>query len=150
MTEPPSPPTPPEAPPPPPPPESPPPASPPPPPPPSPDGAGPTAAKPQGEKALMLALAYAWILALIPFLIEKDDAEVQWHAKHGLVILGLEIAVSIGLMILSAIPVLGCLFGIASILIFLGFVILRVVLFVKALKGERQLIPGVSQYADKF
>ncbi len=98
----------------------------------------------------MLALAYAWILALIPFLIEKDDAEVQWHAKHGLVILCLEIAVSIGLMILSSIPVLGCLFGIASILIFLGFVILRVVCFAKALKGERQLIPGVSQYADKF
>lgn len=98
----------------------------------------------------MLALAYAWVLALIPFLVEKENKEVQWHAKHGLVILGLEIAVSIAVMILTSIPFLGCLFGLASVLIFLGFVILRIVCFMKAMKGERQIIPGVSVYADKF
>ena len=33
----------------------------------------------------MLVLAYLGLLALIPLLTEKDDKEVQWHAKHGLV-----------------------------------------------------------------
>ena len=32
----------------------------------------------------MIVLAYFGLLALIPLLMEKEDAEVQWHAKHGL------------------------------------------------------------------
>ena len=37
------------------------------------------------NRTVMLILSYLGILALVPLLVEKDDPEVQWHAKHGLV-----------------------------------------------------------------
>ena len=40
----------------------------------------------------MIVLSYLWILALVPLLVEKDDKEVQWHAKHGIVLMVAEIA----------------------------------------------------------
>ena len=62
-----------------------------PPPPPPPGGGG--AGAPGSDRTLMVALSYLWILALIPLLTKKDDREVQWHAKNGLVLLGAEIIV---------------------------------------------------------
>ena len=98
----------------------------------------------------MMILAYLGILALIPLLVEKDDAEVQWHAKHGLVLTVVWIAVSIVLSVLTAIPGIGCVIGIASLL--LPFVILglHIFLMVKAINGERFRLPVVSDFADKW
>ena len=39
----------------------------------------------------MIVLSYLWLLALVPLLVEKDDKEVQWHAKHGIVLMVAEI-----------------------------------------------------------
>ena len=41
----------------------------------------------------MIVLAYLWPLALVPLLLEKQDPEVQWHAKHGLVLMIAELLV---------------------------------------------------------
>ena len=48
-------------------------------------------AEPSPNRAAMIVLAYLWPLALIPLLVEKDDTEVQWHAKHGIVLMLAEI-----------------------------------------------------------
>lgn len=99
---------------------------------------------------LMLVLAYLGILALVPLLVEKDDKEVQWHAKHGLVLLGMWIAIGLVFTILTSIPVLGCAAALFSLMIPVAALVVHIICIVKALKGERFLIPGVSQYADKF
>src|SRR3984885_5100855 len=41
---------------------------------------------PSPNRDVMIVLAYLWLLALVPLLVEKHDSEVQWHAKHGLVL----------------------------------------------------------------
>ena len=46
---------------------------------------------PSPNRGVMIVLAYLWPLALVPLLVEKDDAEVQWHAKHGIVLMVAEI-----------------------------------------------------------
>jgi hypothetical protein len=46
--------------------------------------------------------------------------------------------------------VLGCLVGIFAPLIALGIVILHIVAIVKGINGQRLIVPGISQYADKF
>ena len=107
------------------------------------------------NRTIMIVLSYLGLLALIPLLVEKDDAEVQWHAKHGLVLTVAEIvlfiAVQIVAMILGAISGgLGCLFGLLFPLIALGIIVLHVVCIAKALKGERFIIPYVSEFADRF
>jgi uncharacterized membrane protein len=98
----------------------------------------------------MLVLSYLWILALVPLLVEKDDADVQWHAKHGIVLLAAEIVLWIALSILGAIPVLGVIGCAIFPIVWLGTLVLHVICIVKAVNGERFLIPGISQYADKF
>ena len=120
------------------------------PPPPPPETSTPTQGGDSGNRGLMIALSYLWLLALVPLLVEKDDAEVQWHAKHGLVLMIAEIAIGLLLGILGAIPVIGCVAWIASVIFMFGVVALHIICIVKGVGGERFLIPGISQYADKF
>ena len=96
----------------------------------------------------MLVLAYLWLLALVPLLVEERDQEVRWHAKHGLVLFGAEFAAFIALAIVS---------GIAWWLSFLlvplaqlAVLVLHVVCIAKALQGDRFLIPRVSEYTERF
>ena len=101
-------------------------ASPPPPPP------SPTGTTGGGDnRTLMIALSYLWILAVIPLLVEKDDADVQWHAKHGLVLTVLEIILYVVLGVLSLIPVLGCVIAFIPAIIFLAFLVIRIMAIVK-------------------
>ena len=94
-----------------------------------------------------LVLSYLWILAVIPFVTVRNDPNVQWHAKHGLVLLAAEIALWAGIMFsgfvihpfLMLLPVL-----------WLGIFVFHVLAIIKALNGQRLLIPGLSELADKF
>ena len=107
--------------------------------PPAADDGGTTAS----NRNLMIVLSYFWILFLIPLLVEKDDKEVQWHAKHGLVLSVVEFLLQ---MILSVTGI-GCFF---APFVFLAFLVIRVMAIVKGLNGERFTIPVLSDYADKF
>ena len=78
----------------------------------------PAAAPDQTNRTLLLVAAYLWFLAVIPLLVEKDDKEVQWHAKHGLVLFGIEFALCIVFGVLTSIPLLGCVVGIVWVVVF--------------------------------
>ena len=137
-------------------------------PPPPPPAAPPPPAEPPSEasgsssggtasdnRAIWIVLSYLGLLALIPFLVEKEDSEVQWHAKHGLVLTVAEFAVFIGLwlvvMIVGAISGgLGCILGLAWPVLFIGILILHILCIVKGLNGERFVVPGISEFADRF
>jgi uncharacterized membrane protein len=119
----------------------------------------PEQASPQGtvspNRPVMIVLSYLGLLALIPLLVEKDDAEVQWHAKHGLVLTAAEVVVIIGLMIIGGVlgaisGGLGCLVGLLWPVFMLVVLVVHVLCIVKGLKGDRFLIPGISEFADRF
>jgi uncharacterized membrane protein len=122
-----------------------------PPPPPPPETSTPTQGGDSGNRGLMIALSYLWLLALVPLLVEKDDSEVQWHAKHGLVLLVAEVILWVILAVLSmALGPLACVLAILQMVLFLGVIVVHIICIVKGVGGERFLIPGISQYADKF
>jgi uncharacterized membrane protein len=103
----------------------------------------------------MIVLSYLGLLALIPLLVEKKDSEVQWHAKHGLVLTVVEVVALIGLqvvvMILGAVSGgLGCIFSLLIPVLMLAILIVHVLCIVKGVNGQRFLIPGVSEFADRF
>jgi len=131
-------------------------APPPPPPPAEPPPQEPAAKEVVSEnRNVMIVLSYLWLLALIPLLVEKEDRQVQWHAKHGLVLTVVEVVVMIGLqvvvMILGAISGgLGCVFTLLIPIFMLAILIVHVLCIVKGINGQRFLIPGVSEFADKF
>ena len=108
----------------------------------------PPAAGDSGNRTLMLVLAYLFPLSLIPLLTEKEDREVQWHAKHGLVLTAAEIVIGITLGILSSF--LACIGCIIAPLVFIPFLVIRILCIVKGMKGERFIVPGISQFADRF
>ena len=61
---------------------------------------------PSSNRNVMIVLSYLWLLALVPLLTEKDDKEVQWHAKHGIVLMVAELFLWIAInAVLVAIPV---------------------------------------------
>ena len=110
----------------------------------------PAATPDQTNRTLLLVAAYLWILAVIPLIVEKQDKEVQWHAKHGLVLFGLEFALCIVFGVLMSIPILGCVIGIVWLILGLGILVLHVLCIMKAVNGERFLLPGISDLANRF
>ena len=107
------------------------------------------------NRAVWIVLSYLGLLALIPLLVERDDREVQWHAKHGLVLLVAEVAVIVALqivvMLLTAISGgIGCLAGMLLPVLLLAILVLHVVCIVKGLNGQRFTISGLSDFADRF
>ena len=107
------------------------------------------------NRGVMIVLAYLWILALVPLLTEKDDQEVRWHAKHGIVLMVAEIVFWIAFTILTNIIVaatlgLGCLISLLGPFIALAFLVIHVMGIVKGLNGQRFTLPVISEYADKF
>jgi len=127
-------------------PASPPPAAPPPAPPPA--GVSP-------NRQVMIVLSYIGLLALIPLLTEKEDKEVQWHAKHGLVIfvawIVFMVAAQVVVMILSNVSSsLGCVVSMATPFLGLAYFVVVIMCILKGTSGQRFIIPGVSQFADRF
>ena len=106
---------------------------------------------PSSNRNVMIVLSYLWLLALVPLLTEKDDKEVQWHAKHGLVLMAVEIFVWIAIsVVLVTIPVFGCIGFLFTPLLMLGELVLHVMCIVKGINGQRLIIPGLSEYVEKF
>jgi uncharacterized membrane protein len=103
------------------------------------------------NRSLMIVLSYLWLF-IIPLILEEEkrDPEVQWHAKHGLVVFVAEIIVLTGIFILGMIPVLGCFIWMLYPVAGVAFLILNLLCIVKGINGERFKIPGLSEYAERF
>ena len=103
----------------------------------------------------MIVLAYLWPLALVPLLLEKDDAEVQWHAKHGIVLMIAELIllfayVATTMFVSLATLGLGCALSIFIIFGWVAILAVHIVAILKGVNGERFIIPGISDYATRF
>jgi uncharacterized membrane protein len=108
-----------------------------------------------GNRGVMIVLSYLWILALIPLLVEKEDRDVQWHAKHGLVLTGAEFLLWIILFVLNlaittVLPPVGCVTAIGFFLVWIAILVFHIMCMVKGVNGERLTVPYVSEYADRF
>ena len=100
----------------------------------------------------MIVLAYLWLLALVPLLVEKDDPEVQWHAKHGIVLMVGNRAVDCSrsaLHISERDPQYGLPRQIFYPILQLILVV-HIVAIVKGVNGKRLIIPGLSEHAARL
>ena len=98
------------------------------------------------NRGLLIVLSYLWLLALVPLVTEKSDREVRWHARHGLVLFGAEMAVFFLMSILGG----GLLERLVVPVAQIGIVILHTLCIVRGLGGKRLVIPGLSEYADRL
>ena len=103
----------------------------------------------------MIALAYLWVLALVPLLVEKQDAEVQWHAKNGLVLVIAELVLLFACVVITSVVTLlalplGCVLSLVLVFAWVGILAIHVVAILKGLNGGRLIVPGISEYANRF
>jgi hypothetical protein len=102
----------------------------------------------------MIVLAYLWPLALIPLLIDKQDAEVQWHARHGIVLAIAELILLFAYIIVTSFVGfrtlgLGCVLTLFLIFAWIAVLAVHVVAIVKGISGARLIVPGLSAYANR-
>ena len=100
----------------------------------------------------MIVLAYLGVLALIPFFVEKEDQEVRWHAKHGLVLFGFEIALMFVYFFLAMVTggILGCVLAFVMVPIGIALFVIHIMCIMKGIKGERLRLPVLSDLPDQF
>jgi hypothetical protein len=107
------------------------------------------------NRGVMIVLAYLWPLALVPLLLEKGDAEVQWHARHGIVLMLAELVGLFAYMMVTSIVSLatlplGCILGVFIVFGWVAVLALHVAAILKGVNGGRLIVPHVSEYADRF
>ena len=103
----------------------------------------------------MIVLSYLWLLALVPLLVERHDPEVQWHAKHGLVLMIAELILLFGYIVMTSIVSLsrlglGCVLAVFVVFGWVAVLALHVLAILKGVNGGRLIIPGLSDYANRL
>jgi hypothetical protein len=108
----------------------------------------PTDAAPSSKRQILITLAYLWPLALIPLVLARNDPEIQWHTRHGLVLMAGEICTAAVLVVLST--ALGGLLGrgyvtaiVAMLLdtaLVLGIVTVQALAIVRGVRGDRLIL----------
>ena len=123
---------------------------------------GPVAPPPQTSStgmdpkiAALLSYLFGWVSGLIFFLIEKEDKYVRFHAMQSILLsvacIVIMIASNIILGILAAIvDIFGLLFLVVSPLLSIGFLILWIMLMVKAYSGEKWKLPIIGDMAERY
>ena len=94
-------------------------------------------------------------LAVVPLLVEKNDADVQWHAKHGIVLMVAEIVMFAAFGVLTSIVSLaafglGCVVSMFGVFLWIAVLAIHGSAIVLGVSGKRLVIPGVSEDASRL
>jgi len=95
------------------------------------------------EGRIFAAVAYLWILCLVPLMLKRSNSFAVFHGKQGLVLFIGEVAISI----IGVIPVIGW------VVFFLGSLVFGCAALagtIQALLGNRWRMPVVCEIAEKI
>jgi hypothetical protein len=109
---------------------------------------------PSPHRAVMIVLAYLWLLAFVPLLFEQQSPELQWHARHGIVLMIAELLLLVGYILMTTLVSLatlglGLVLSLLVVFVWVGILGLHVVAIIKGINGERLIVPHVSAYANR-
>jgi len=85
------------------------------------------------------ALAYVFVLCLIPLFFKRESKFAQFHAKQGLVLFAVELIASL----IVWLPFIGQI-------IMLGLFMVSIMGIFKSLNGERWKIPHIHAWSEKI
>jgi len=103
------------------------------------------------SRSWLLVLCYLSFLGFLPLLLTKSDRQLRWHAKNGLLLFAGVVCFGLLATLLGIlVPPLSCLYGIVMLSVGTLYAVVVILAIVKALGGERLIVPGISKYADRF
>jgi fumarate reductase subunit D len=88
-------------------------------------------------------LSYLWVLCLVPVLMKKDDKFTRFHAKQGLMLFIIEVALGI----IGIVPRLGAFLSSVGLII---CAVISVIGIVQVLLGREWKIPFVHDWAESL
>ena len=98
----------------------------------------------------LLVLAYLPALGLLALLLSRDR-EVRWHARNGLLLFAAVAAIGVAATVIGVLaPSLTCQYAVAMAIVSFLYVSIAALAAVKALEGQRLMIPGISSYASRL
>lgn len=102
-----------------------------------------------GERLRDLVLCYMGPWAFKPYLRNRDDEELLWHARQGVLLAFVEIVVALTLVILGLLPVVGYLVIRLMLPAWLLWCLgMSVISILQATKGKRHKIPVLYQFVE--
>jgi len=103
----------------------------------------------QGERLRALVLCYCGPWAFVPYLRCREDEEVLWHARQGVLLAFLEVIVALTLLICGLFPIVGMVaLRLALPLWLLWCLGMSVTAILHAIKGRRHHVPLVHPFVD--
>ena len=103
------------------------------------------------DTKLASTLCYAlwWITGIIFLFIDKDNAEVRFHAWQSIAFFGGVTVLRIGLSIIGGLlGDLGVIFGIINLLITLAAIIVWIIILIQTYQGKRMVLPVAGPFAE--
>ena len=105
---------------------------------------------PRASRRAMLILSYLAFLGVIPLLFSREDPEVRWHARNGLLLFGAVAGIAlVATLVGTVLPALGCLYAMLMFFVLVLYAFIAILAIVKALDGQRLLVPGISKHAGR-
>ena len=103
----------------------------------------------QGDRLRDLILCYAGPWAFLPYLRCREDEELLWHARQGVLLAFTEAALAIALVIVGLFPIIGLLAVRFLLPIWLLWCLsMSVTTVLQACKGKRNKIPVLHQFME--
>jgi len=103
----------------------------------------------QGERLRDLVLCYCGPWAFRPYLRNRDDEEILWHARQGVLLAFLEVIVALTLLIAGLFPIVGMVaLRLALPLWLLWCLGTSVRAILQAAKGKRHRVSLVHPFVD--
>lgn len=96
----------------------------------------------------MSILSYLGFFALVPLFLKRDDAFLQWHARQGLGLLAVVVAISVVLTVLAMI-FLPTIFSLINMVVLLAAFAMSIYGMIKAVGGERWTMPVIGPVVNK-
>lgn len=97
----------------------------------------------------LLCYLFGWVSGLIFFLIEKDDKTVRFHALQSIFLSVAVFAVYFVFSFLIFVPGVTVIAFTLLPFIYLAFLVISIVLMVKAYQGEKWKLPIIGDIAEK-
>ena len=99
------------------------------------------------DNKVLAAIGYLFILFLVPLLAAKNSAYAQHHARQGLAVAVIGVAVMVINTVIGWIPIIGWLI---AVVLSLAWAILTIVGIIKAISGESWEVPVLGKWASEL
>lgn len=102
-----------------------------------------------GERLRDLILCYAGPWAFVPYLRNREDTELLWHARQGVILAFAECVGTLALVIVGLFPIFGSVSWRVILPLWLLWCLgMSVTSILQGTKGKRHRIPVIHQFVD--